>query len=157
MILDADGLWHLCQIEGFRKFGEKAVLTPHPGEMKRLLERFYPGALDFDRIGQAKALAQKLNAVVVLKGRFTVIADSDGKCSLNSSGCNALATAGTGDVLSGVIGALVAENSNTFKAVETAVFVHGRAGELAISRRAMIADDLLELIPQVFSEIDPIS
>lgn len=157
LVLDADGLWNLCQVEGFRQFDNRAVLTPHPGEMKRLLERFNPDVLDFDRVDQAKALAEKLNAVVVLKGRFTVIADSNGKCSLNSSGCNALATAGTGDVLSGVIGALVAEGSDTFKAVETAVFVHGRAGELAISRRAMIADDLLELIPQVFLEIDPTS
>ncbi len=156
LILDADGLWQLCQIDGFKRFEKTTILTPHPGEMARLLARFYPEALEFDRIAQAIALAEKLNAIVVLKGRFTVIADQNGNCSINSSGCNALATAGTGDVLSGVIAALVAENSDTFNAVESAVFVHGRAGELAISRRALIADDLLELIPQVFSEIEPL-
>lgn len=157
VIIDADGLWHLCQLRAFTQFQHQVVLTPHPGEMQHLLGHFLPAALELDRMEQAKALAEKLHCIVVLKGRFTVIAAPDGRCSVNSSGCNALATAGTGDVLAGLIAAFAAEYSQLFQAVETAVFIHGKAGESASCRRSLIADDLLQLIPQVLSELNPMS
>ncbi len=144
VLMDADGLNLLAAhpewTDGIRA---RVVLTPHPGEMKRLGGTFsIDGTLS--RMEQARALARKLNAVVVLKGNRTVVADPGGDAAVNLSGCPALATAGTGDLLSGMAGAMLANGSlSLYEAARCAVFLHGWMAEIAspAGSRGWIADD----------------
>ncbi len=154
LVLDADGLWLLGEVKSFSKFAVPTVLTPHPGEMRGLMTRFLPTLLELPRKEQAVALAKYLNCYVVLKGKFSLIVTPLGKCSINTSGNEALATAGTGDVLAGIISAFLAEalteNQSLLDAIEAAVFIHGRCvEEIDFNARCFIADDLLELLMKV--------
>ncbi len=134
-----------------------SVLTPHPGEMKRLLSGFgLADALKSDRITQATVLAEKTNSIVVLKGHRTVIASKGFKPVVNTSGSPALATAGSGDVLSGMIASFIAQGLDPRSASIAAVFIHGLAGEDSkFGKRGLIADDLLKLIPSAMRRISP--
>lgn len=142
LLLDADALNTAArEPQRWLRHG-KTVITPHPGEAKRLAEAF--GVPQFeDRTNFALALAAKLDAVTVLKGPHTVVADPSGRWSLNTSGCAALATAGSGDVLAGIIGALLAGNpEHPFEMAKLGAFLHGLAGETG--KAGLIADDLPE-------------
>ena len=103
-------------------------------------------------------LAEKSNFVVVLKGCRTVVAAPDGRCSINLSGCAALATAGSGDVLAGVCGAFMAQKYDAFSAAKLAVYCHGLAGELLrpCGSRGILADDLPEAIARAMHKIVPV-
>ena len=158
VIVDADALKIIA--DNPHIFPDKAahiVLTPHPGEMRALLKAFdLTQLLESDRHEQAVALARRVNATVVLKGLGTVIADSSGNTVFNTSGTNALSSAGTGDVLAGLIGGFAGQIGTCFEAAQLGTFIHGRASEVSIcSRRALIADDLLENIAEVFNELSP--
>ena len=143
LLLDADALNAAARSPELWKRREKLVITPHPGEAKRLAEAFGV-ALSPDRVAFATALAQTLGAVTVLKGPQTVVAAPDGRWSWNSSGSPALATAGSGDVLAGIIGALLAGSPDRpFEMAQLGVFLHGLAGEAF--HPGLIADDLPEL------------
>jgi NAD(P)H-hydrate epimerase len=135
----------------------KTILTPHPGEMRRLLAGFgMHEVLDTERNVQAASLAAKLGAVVVLKGNQTVTAAPDGRIAINASGSTALATAGTGDVLTGVIAAWIKPLSDPFEAAVVGVFLHGLAGELSpFGTRGLTADDLCDLIPPAMKRLTP--
>ncbi len=135
------------------------ILTPHIGEMKQLLKAF--GLSDYlttPRHEQAIALAKKTASIVVLKGHHTIIATPMGRFNVNSSGNIALATAGTGDCLAGIIGAFTANTDinncdSCLKAISYAVYIHGYAAELyPYAKRSFIADDLFELIPQAMAK-----
>ncbi len=157
-VFDADALNIISQFPDIllkRKY--PSVLTPHPGEIKRLLKGFaLQHLMEEDRAAQALGLADKTNSVVVLKGNRTVIAAKGKQLSVNSSGSPALATAGTGDVLSGMIGAFIAQGLNPFDASVCAVFIHGLAGENGkLGTRGLTADDLLGLIPETMKKISP--
>jgi NAD(P)H-hydrate epimerase len=130
MVIDADGLNALGTDAAsvLAKARAPRVLTPHPGEMARLLG-IAIGAVQEDRLGHARALATASKAVVVLKGARTVVAAPDGHAYINPAACAALATAGSGDVLTGVTGAMLARGLDALTAAEVAVFVHGAAGE----------------------------
>jgi NAD(P)H-hydrate epimerase len=104
------------------------VLTPHPAEMGRLTG-LDTAAIQSDRIGHARRLAAATRAIVVLKGAHTVVASPDGRAFVSPIACSSLATAGSGDVLCGVVGALLAERVDPLAAAQIAVFVHGLAGE----------------------------
>ena len=104
------------------------VLTPHPGEMGRLLG-ISIAEVQSDRIAHARALAAATGAIVVLKGARTIVAAPDGQVFINPIACSALATAGSGDVLTGVTGALLARRVDALTAAQVAVYVHGAAGE----------------------------
>jgi NAD(P)H-hydrate epimerase len=164
LVVDADGLRLLAARPELlpRSVAEPAaappvtVLTPHPGEMRALLDGFGLGALaTAARPEQALALARRTGAVIVLKGAQTVTAAPDGAWCVNSSGSSALATAGTGDVLAGLIGGLLAQGWTGWDAAHAAVFIHGLAAELAPTGRALVADDLLELIPGALRQLSP--
>lgn len=143
LLLDADALNAAAREPQLWKPREKLVITPHPGEAKRLAEAFGI-AVSPDRPAFAAALAEKLGAVIVLKGPQTVVAAPDGRRSWNTSGSPALATAGSGDVLSGIIGALLAGSPDRpFEMAQLGVFLHGLAGEAF--HPGLIADDLPEL------------
>ena len=125
--------------------------------MAALLQGFGCGLpASASRAEQAGALVQASGAVVVLKGMGTVVAAPDGSVTINTSGTPALATAGTGDVLAGIIGALLAQGHAPAAAARLGVFVHGRAAERhAGAEGALIADDLVELLPSAWCGISP--
>jgi NAD(P)H-hydrate repair Nnr-like enzyme with NAD(P)H-hydrate dehydratase domain len=122
--------------------GPATVLTPHDGEFMRL-SGHAPGD---DRIAAARALAASSGAIVLLKGPTTVVAHPDGRVMLTTSGDERLATAGTGDVLAGIIGALVAQGLDPFPAAAAGAALHGAAAALGW-RRGLVAGDLPELLP----------
>ncbi len=158
VVIDADGLYALgtgdqigaALSAGPGRGGPVAVLTPHDGEYTRLAGAA-PGA---DRIAAAVALARRSGAVVLLKGPTTVVAEPGGSVLLATAGSPRLATAGTGDVLSGVIGAFVARGVEVLRAAALAAHVHGRAAELG-APEGLVAGDLAELIGSWLSGIRP--
>jgi len=156
LVLDADALNLLAVnpdlIEKLRRRERPTVLTPHPGEMNRLLAGLNLSSEGRGRSELAILAAERLNAVVVGKGARTVVAAPDGRFAVNLSGCPALATAGTGDLLAGMTGALLLNRDvSAFEAVCAAVFLHGQAAEIVapLETRGFIADDFLPQIGAV--------
>ncbi|MCU1399956.1 MAG: hypothetical protein JWN62_3065 [Acidimicrobiales bacterium] len=152
-VVDGDGLFALAwNRDGvatvLRDRRAPTVLTPHDGEFA-LLSGGKPGA---DRMAAARELSAQLRAVVLLKGPASVIAEPGGRALVVTTGDDRLATAGTGDVLSGIIGALLAQGLPPFEAAAAGAWVHGSAGRLG-ARRGLIAGDLLSLIPQVLDTL----
>lgn len=152
VVLDADALNSLgTGVSVLKKAagrGAGIVLTPHPGEMSRLLGTD-TGEVQADRIGCAERLAEETGAVVVLKGASTVVAAS-GSIYINPTGNPGMATAGTGDVLSGMIGGLLAQGLAPVDAAVASVYLHGLAGDEAAARigeAGLMATDLLDEIP----------
>jgi hydroxyethylthiazole kinase-like uncharacterized protein yjeF len=154
LVLDADALNALADAPRSKsKLGKNRVLTPHPGEMARLTGKTIE-AIAADRPGAARKAAKEWGAVIVLKGARTVVAHPDGRCSEDPHEVPALATGGTGDVLSGVIGGLIAQGSDPYSAAVTGVYIHAAAGR-RISQRlgesGLLASDLLLEIPLVMN------
>ena len=155
-LFDADALNIISENPSIFKSLPNTVLTPHLGEMKRLLKAFkLEKMIDADRVEQVKALASEIGAVIVLKGFRSVIASHE-KTVINGSGSPALSTAGSGDVLSGIIGAFLARKISAFEAAVAGTFIHGLCGELSpFGVRGTIADDLPALIPEAMKTISP--
>jgi NAD(P)H-hydrate epimerase len=159
LVLDADGLnahagAHLRSLESR---GAPTVLTPHAGELGRLLE-IDSQEVGAHRLERAREAANLSGAIVVLKGDDTIIAEPDGRMAVSAGGASALATAGTGDVLSGVLAAHLAKGMEPFDAACAAVFVHAAAGRLAARRigpEGVIAGDVIELLPAVLAQPEP--
>jgi ADP-dependent NAD(P)H-hydrate dehydratase / NAD(P)H-hydrate epimerase len=130
------------------------VLTPHPGEMGRLLGLSI-AEVQADRIGRARGLAAASGAVVVLKGARTIVAAPDGQVFVNPAATSSLATAGSGDVLTGVIGALLARGCDALTAAQIGVYVHGAAGEALAPRLGdgVVAGDLPLAIAEVMAQL----
>ena len=158
MIIDADGLNALAQSPDIISLlGTEAVLTPHPGEMARLTNTAI-STLESNRIGTAEEFANQQGVTLVLKGAPTVTADPNGNVWINSTGNPGMATAGMGDVLTGIIAGLMAQNVPSEKASVLGVYLHGLAGDLAAERSGMhglIAGDVLQTIPQAISLLIP--
>ncbi len=148
-VIDADGLNLLSEIDNWweRLPRGRCVLTPHPGEMKRLLKvEELPG----DRVGATEEAATRWGQVVVLKGPTTVVAEPEGRSALNDGGNPALATAGTGDVLAGAIAGLLAQGLAPFEAAVLGVYLHSAAGRLVaddLGDAGALASDLLPRLP----------
>jgi len=155
MVLDADALNWLAEagdVDDFIKTGS-AVLTPHPAEAGRLLG-LSAAEVQQDRVSAAQALADKSGAVVVLKGCGTVVSEPDGRYAICPLGNPGMASAGTGDVLSGVIGAMLAQGLDAWAAATVGVVAHAAAGDRAaseIGERGLIASDLIERLPAVLN------
>ena len=131
------------------------VLTPHPGEMARLLGTS-TGEVQADRVGVAMKASQAWGSTVVLKGAHTVVADPDGRVLINPTGNPGLATGGTGDVLAGLIAGLLAQGLTPVQAAAAGVYAHGWAADRLAAARGMaglIAGDLLDELPLVLKEI----
>jgi NAD(P)H-hydrate epimerase len=159
-VFDADSLWALSQVER-RELALHAgprILTPHAGEMLRLdhEEPSSPAARDRTLLeGRAAALAAAIDAVVVLKGPGTFVVGRAGRAH-NDTGNPGMATAGTGDVLTGSVAALLAQGLAPFDAARLAAWLHGRAGDLAaehVGEISLIATDLLGQLPQAITNV----
>jgi NAD(P)H-hydrate epimerase len=156
VVLDADGLNLVSEIPGLlARLPADLILTPHPGEFSRL-SGLKTADVQADRPGVARRFAKSWRKVVVLKGAETVIADPDGRLSVNPVATPALASGGTGDVLAGMIGALRGQGLPAFEAAVTGVYIHGLAGqwlERDIGRSGVLASDLLPEIPRVMERL----
>lgn len=156
MVLDADGLNAIAGDVGvLRDAAGPRILTPHPGEMARLTG-LATGAVQAKRIEHARALARDTGAVVVLKGSGTVVAAPDGRWSINLSGGPLLGTGGTGDVLAGLAGSLLAQGLASYDAARLAVFLHGRAGDRLAQRlgdAGLLASELADELPATRREL----
>jgi NAD(P)H-hydrate epimerase len=159
MLIDADGLNLLAAEKKWPAFFKaKAVLTPHPGEMKRLaklLKRRDVPSDDEGRIEIATLAAKKFGQLIVLKGHRTIVTDGD-RVYINRTGDSSLSKAGTGDVLSGIIGTLFAQMEH-FEAACAGVWLHGKAGEIAgkkLGRRSVLARDVIDALPEAIRNYD---
>ena len=158
MVLDADGLKLLAKIENWHKFlPAPAVLTPHPGEMAVLTD-LATEEIQNDRMGIVTKYAQEWGHVVVLKGAFTIIAAPDGNATVIPVASPALARAGTGDVLAGLIVGLMAQGLDAYDAAVAGTWIHAQAGLVAAdalgSTASVLAGDVLEAIPDVMSDLE---
>lgn len=151
LVLDADALNLLSRHPKLWRRRSRVVLTPHPGEALRLQQAFGLSERT-SRTDTAIALAERFGAVVLLKGARTVVACENGRYTINTSGSPALATAGSGDVLAGLIGALLANGADAFRAARLGAFIHGRAGEAC--GRGSIADDFPTAIGMIIAQLE---
>jgi hydroxyethylthiazole kinase-like uncharacterized protein yjeF len=153
LLIDADGLNNLAPLERWWELlPAESVLTPHPGEMSRLCGGRAVSGGGLDRLEVAQSKAREWGQVVVLKGACTIIAAPDGRARINWPGNPALASAGTGDVLAGTIGGLLAQGMDPFDAATAGVFLHSQAGLLVsetVGDAGLLASDLLPALPVV--------
>ncbi len=156
LVIDADGLNALAgSLELLKKVKAPVVLTPHPGEMARLLS-VKTADVQKDRINTASDFAAKYKVTIVLKGAGTVVASPDGSVFINSTGNPGMATGGTGDALTGMIGSFLAQGYTVPQAACLGVYLHGLAGDLAAQEKGevgMIAGDLIEKIPEAIKTV----
>jgi ADP-dependent NAD(P)H-hydrate dehydratase / NAD(P)H-hydrate epimerase len=156
MVLDADAL--ATDVAGAP--GRLRVLTPHPGEMARLTGRT-TAEVQQDRVGVARTFARERNVVLVLKGQRTLVAFPDGRVSINPTGTPAMGTGGSGDILTGLIAAFLAQfPGQADEAVIAAVYLHGLAGEIgarALGEHCLIATDLLDYLSDALEECATLS
>ena len=158
LVLDADALNILSEHKDWLgKLPENTILTPHPGEFKRLV-----GETDnsFDRIQKQIQFSQQYKIVVVLKGAHTSVSTPDGKVCFNSTGNPGMATAGSGDALTGILLGLVAQGMSSQDAAILGVYLHGLAGDLAEkdkSEFSLIAGDIIDYLGNAFQELQGIS
>lgn len=153
LVIDADGLNNLAALGDWPCICKASlILTPHPGEMKRLWTGLLRKPMPSDREAIAVEFANAAKIVLVLKGHGTVVADTE-KIYVNTTGNPGMATAGCGDVLTGVITALCGQGLDNFNASVLAVYIHGLAGDLAAKDKgqiSLIATDILDCLPQAF-------
>jgi NAD(P)H-hydrate epimerase len=157
MVIDADGINALVShLKILTTNDQRAttILTPHPGEMARLLGISIKKVQD-NRKEVAKKFAQDYKATIVLKGRNTVVADYKGNLYINKTGNPGMATAGSGDVLTGMIAAFLGQGLDNFSAAKYAVYLHGLAGDLAAKEKTqlgLIASDIIDKIPEAIKK-----
>lgn len=157
LVIDADGLNILAaNKELFNVVPTSSVLTPHSGEMARLLGTSV-AQIEKDRIAAVKSLSVQTGCWIVLKGARTIVSSSQGELFFNPAATEALATAGSGDVLSGIIGAFLARGRSVCSAVLSAVFLHGLAGITLEEKKSgpygTLASEIAEVVPQLLNEI----
>ncbi len=153
LVIDGDGLNNLSKIKNWpEKLKANLILTPHPGEMKRLWSGLFREQLPPDRQAQAGRLAQHTKTIVVLKGAGTVVTDGQ-KVYTNKTGNPGMATAGSGDVLTGVITALIGQGLTNFDAAVLGVYIHGLAADIAAEKTgqiSLIATDIIQALGDAF-------
>jgi len=158
LVIDADGLNNLSALEHWwTLLPEDTVIQPHPGEMRRLCHGHQVSAGHIDRLELARQKAREWQVIIVLKGTCTIIAEPAGRTRINWWGTPALATAGTGDVLAGMVAGFLAQHMQPFDAASVAVYLHTAAAdlvtqEMGIGRAGLLASDLLTRIPRAMTE-----
>ena len=156
MVIDADGLNALKgKINLLQKLKAPAILTPHPGEFVRIFGGSLPKS-EPERKKRALETAKKFKIVLVLKGHQTVVTSPKGEVYMNQTGNPGMATGGSGDVLTGIVAAMLGRKIEPFKAACFGVYVHGLAGDLAAKEKgeiSLIAGDIIEVLPKAFKKI----
>jgi NAD(P)H-hydrate epimerase len=156
LVIDADGLNALARVpRWWEALPVQAVLTPHSGEMSRLMDCSVE-EVEADRLGSTVKAAEQWQQVVVLKGAYSVIAAPDGRAAISRFANPGLATAGTGDVLAGSIVGFLAQGLSLYEAAVLGVYCHGAAGEMAtatLGNAGTVASDLLPLLPVALKEL----
>lgn len=158
LVIDADGL-NALGTEAKKLLTKRmapTVLTPHPGELSRLIAKSVD-EIEADRVGIARETARQFHSVLVLKGVPTVTATPDGEVFINATGNSGLASGGSGDVLTGCLGGLLAQGLDSVTASVCAVYLHGRAADLIkpdVGERGMIASDVLRALPGALREFE---
>jgi ADP-dependent NAD(P)H-hydrate dehydratase / NAD(P)H-hydrate epimerase len=154
IVIDADALNVLSSYPAlYKTIPPHSIITPHPGEFERL---FGKSETDFERINRALQKARELNIYIVLKGHHTLIATPAGNGFFNSTGNAGMATAGAGDVLTGIITGLLAQKYSSLQACIFGVYLHGLAGDIAaekLSKEAMVAGDIVNNLGDAFKLI----
>ena len=156
LVIDADALNCICnKPEILKNLKVPAIITPHPGEMARLLHST-PNTVNSNRENTAIDFAKKFGVVTVLKGAGTIIASPDGEVYINHTGNSGMATGGSGDVLSGIIGSLLAQGAAPINAAAAGVFLHGTIGDLAaekLGKISMLPTDMIDMIPTAYLKL----
>lgn len=156
IVLDADSLNAIVDnIDILKKSKVPIVITPHPGEMAKLLDTTID-MIQNNRLTVATEFAKRYNVIVVLKGAFTIVAHPKGKSVVNPTGNKGMAKAGSGDVLAGIIGSLISQGMSPFNAAVSGVYCHGYAGDLAeeqLGYISMQATDIIDMLPTCFKNI----
>ncbi|SMP37980.1 NAD(P)H-hydrate dehydratase [Anoxynatronum buryatiense] len=157
MVLDADALNLLVgRLHWLKELKSPVIITPHPGEMARLTGMSIE-AVNNNRLKTALEAAKQWGVHVVLKGAGTIIASPDGKAVINSTGNEGMAKAGSGDVLAGIVGSLLAQGMQAFQAAAVACWIHGKAGDVAadvIGKRSITAVDIINALPEVYRRLE---
>jgi NAD(P)H-hydrate epimerase len=158
LVIDADALNILAENRTWlEKLPENSILTPHPGEFKRLAGE---SANSYERVQKQIKFSKKYKVIIVLKGAFTSVSTPDGRLFFNSSGNPGMATAGSGDVLTGIILGLLAQGNSPENAALAGVYLHGLAGDLAAvknSEYSLVAGDIVKFLGKAFLSLKPCS
>ncbi|MEQ9374194.1 MAG: NAD(P)H-hydrate dehydratase [Imperialibacter sp.] len=154
MVIDADGLNILSQNpQLFKQVPANSILTPHPGEFRRLVGDW---SNDYERLNKQIEFSKKHQLIVVLKGAYSSISTPGGEAYFNSTGNPGMATAGSGDVLTGIAGGLLSQGFSPTKSARLAVLLHGISGDLAVQSRGeygLIASDIIDFLPAAFTKL----
>jgi NAD(P)H-hydrate epimerase len=157
VVLDADGLFLLApHLDGLKELSGRVVLTPHPGELSHLIDRPID-EIDSDRIEAARTFATEHNVVLVLKGRPTAIGTPDNEVYLNPTGNTALATGGSGDVLTGLIAGFLAGGASPPDAAILGAYLHGYAADCLareVAERTVLPSDLIDVLPAAITKVE---
>ncbi len=155
IVLDADGINALeGGLDPLRERKARTVITPHPGEMARLMGKDV-GSIQSNREDMAKGLAEVAGVVVCLKGHRTVVANPLGMTFVNETGNSGMATGGVGDVLTGMIASFIGQGIDDYSSAVLGVHLHGLAGDIAAEKKgpfSMVASDVLDFLPEAFSK-----
>ncbi len=154
-VLDADAL-NMLGSHGtwISQLPDNVIMTPHPKELERLVGSACHS--DYERLCAAKELAENLRAYIILKGHYSALCLPDGDVIFNTTGNSGMATAGSGDVLTGLVTGLLARGYSRKNACLTAMYLHGMAGDIAAQKKGkecMVASDIIEALPQAFAEL----
>ncbi len=156
MVIDADAINILASHRAWmQQLPKDIILTPHPKEFDRLAGT--GSAFSYERLARACELAEKLQAYIILKGHFSALCLPDGHVEFNSTGNSGMATAGSGDVLTGIITALLARGYSQADACRIGMFIHGLAGDLAakdLGKESLIASDIIAYLPKAFLRLE---
>lgn len=165
LIIDADGINSLCKNKKaepyhiLKRAKAPVVLTPHPGEMARLIQRSeeLKNKIEKDKINTAISFSKKSGAYLVFKGMPTIIAEPEGRAFVNTTGNPGMATAGTGDILTGIIAALTGQGLSPLDASILGVYLHGLSGDIAAKQtgeHSLVATDIIDFLPYAFIELN---
>jgi NAD(P)H-hydrate epimerase len=167
VVIDADGLNSITNTDILKNVHAPIVLTPHPGEMSRLLSKASKekdpsslrAAIEQDRINTAISFARNMRVCLVLKGVPTIVSEPEGKAFINATGNPGMAKGGSGDVLTGMIASLLGQGLNPFNASILGVYMHGLAGDIAAAEKgeySLVASDIIESLPSAFRQLNEI-
>lgn len=156
IVLDADGINALNgNIEILKKRKQRTVITPHPGELSRLIKKDIE-YIQSNRENIARNFAKTTGVIVCLKGYKTVVASPSGEIYINKTGNSGMASGGAGDVLTGIIASFIGQGMDDFSATAVSVYLHGLAGDIAVDKKgkfSLIASDIIEYLPDAFKKV----